>query len=46
MNKQQARELADLLMQLARSAAFHSDDIYTDRDNVAEKLLEIFGESE
>lgn len=44
MTKTQARELADIIKDLARSAAYHSDSVYDDRNNLEEKLLEIFPE--
>ena len=44
MTSQQAEELADIIKSLAISAAYHSESIYDDRDNLKEKLMQIFPE--
>ena len=45
MDKSQARDLADLILELASACAYHDvESKYDARDKIVEKLLEVFPE--
>lgn len=47
MNKDLARDLADLILELASACAYHdAESKYDARDKIVEKLLEIFPEED
>lgn len=47
MDREQARALADLMLDLASACAYHNaESKYDARDNIVEKLLEIFSEED
>lgn len=42
MTRKQAQDLAELIHSLANAAAYHSDSVYDYREQLADRLLEIF----